>query len=112
MFSIEEVGLSTTLKGVVIGASVYAVLACAADEKVIACGGSDGVVTASAIDGVVVFTKNDGLGMVIGVNDVAAGATGDDSGPDDHGEIDAVELQLGGCSSGHLGEIDDEGFCL
>ena len=64
------------------------------------------------MDGVVVCTENDGLRMVIGVNDIAAGATGDQRRPDDDGEIDAVELQLGGSSNGHLGEIDDEGFCL
>jgi len=33
------------------------------------------------LKGVVVCTEDDGLGMVIGVNDVAAGATRDDSGP-------------------------------
>ena len=68
--------------------------------------------TATAMDGVVVCTENDVLRMVIGVNDIAAGATGDQRRPDDDGEIDAVELQLGGSSNGHLGEIDNEGFCL
>ena len=112
MFSIEEVGLSATLKGVVVGAACDAVLSSAADEEVIACGRSDGVVTATTIESVVVFSENDELRMSIGVNDVAAAATGDLSWSDDDGEIDIVEFQLGGCARRHLGEVNDEGFCL
>ena len=47
------------------------------------------------------------------MNNVGAGSTGDDSGADDHSEINVVELQLcGGASSRHLGKINNEGFCL
>ena len=46
------------------------------------------------------------------MNDVSAVATGDFGGPDDHGVVDVVELQSGGCSRRHLAEVDDERFCL
>ena len=91
-FAIEDVGLRNTSKGVVVGAASDAVLSSAAHEEVISCSGSDRVVTSTAIDGVVVCTENDVLSMVICVNNVAAGSTGDHCWPDDDGEIDAVEL--------------------
>ena len=77
MFSIEEVGLSTTLKGVVVGAARDAVLSSAADEEVIACGRTDGVVTATTIESVIVFSENNDLRRAIGVNDIAAASARD-----------------------------------
>ena len=112
MFSIEDVGISTTSKGVVISAASDSVLSSAADEDVIACCRSDGVMTATAIDGVIVSTENDALRMVISVNNIAAHATGNHCWPDDDCEIDVVELQVGGSSNGHVGEVDNEGFWL
>ena len=108
----QSVRLRSTLKGVVICAAGDEITPLSTDQQVITSGLTDGVFATTAIEGVVVCTKEDGLGMVIGVKDVAAGATGDDSGPDDHRVVDVVELQLGGCSRGHLAEVDDKGFCL
>ena len=64
------------------------------------------------MDGVVVCAENDELRMTIGVDNIAAAATGDDYWPDDDGVIDVVELQLCGSSRRHLGEINNEGFRL
>jgi hypothetical protein len=57
----------------------YRVVTFAADEEIIPCSRSDCVVASTTIESVVVFAENDELGIVIGVHDVAAFATGDDS---------------------------------
>jgi hypothetical protein len=66
------------------------------------------------MEGVVVISKNNILNIVIRMNNITAGTTGDLGGPDNHSEIDVVELQLGerACACRHLRKINDEGFRL